>query len=93
MSDKDFSNLPSWLPKKIAATGLTTEQVAHRTGVSRTMMYDYMADDARPSEETMLKMSRVLGVPFEEALAQYTPKKNGRPPGKGGTSELKVRKR
>lgn len=85
MSQDDWSNLPTWLPKKIKMTGLTVEQVAHRVGVSRTVIYEYLTDDARPTEETMLKLSRVLGVPYEEALSQYVPKKRGRPRGAGSS--------
>jgi transcriptional regulator with XRE-family HTH domain len=93
MSEDDWSNLPYWLPKKIMATGLTVEQVAHRTGVSRTMMYMYLTDEARPSEDTMLKLCRVIKVPFEEGLAQYVPRKNGRPRGAKTTKGLTVRGR
>lgn len=93
MSESDWSNLPYWLPKKIMATGLTVEQVAHRIGVSRTMVYEYLADDARPSEQTMLKLCRLLKVPFEEGLAQYVPKKNGRPRGSATTKSVTARRR
>jgi len=93
MSETDFSNLPYWLPRQVRKIGLTLEQVAHRIGVSRTMMYEYLQDTARPSEQTMLKMCRLFKVPFEEGLSQYTPKTNGRPRGSGTKQELKVRKR
>lgn len=93
MSETDWSNLPYWLPKKIMATGFTVEQVAHRVGVSRTMMYAYLTDDSRPNEDTMLKLCRVLKVPYEEGLAQYVPRKNGRPSGSKTTKGLTVRTR
>jgi transcriptional regulator with XRE-family HTH domain len=93
MSDTDWSNLPYWLPKKIMKTGLTVEQVAHRVGVSRTAIYEYLADESRPNEDTALKLSRVLGVKFEEVLAQYVPRKNGRPRGSKTTTGLSVRTR
>jgi transcriptional regulator with XRE-family HTH domain len=94
MSETDWSNLPYWLPKKIKATDLTVEQIAHRVGISRTMMYEYLTDDARPNEDTMLKLCRVLNVPYEEGLAQYVPRKNGRPRGSGKTTTgLNVRSR
>ena len=91
MSDKSWSNLPFWLPKKIRAIGLTVEETANRTGVSRTMVYDYLTDAKRPSEDAALRLSRVLGVTFEEILQQYVPKPRGRPRGGGATQELKVR--
>lgn len=93
MSESDWSNLPYWLPKKIKSTGFTTEQIAHRTKISRTMMYEYLSDDARPNEDTALRLSKVLGVKYEELLAQYTPKKNGRPRGSKTTTGLSVRSR
>lgn len=93
MTTKDWNNLPKWLPKQISKIGLTPEKAANRTGVSRTMMYAYLNDTARPGEQTALKLSRVLGVKFEELLAQYTPKKNGRPRGSESTAEVRTRKR
>lgn len=90
---QDYNNLPFWLPKKIAAIGLSNEQFAQKIGVSRTMVYEYLLDDARPGEQTALRMSRVLGVKFEELLSQYVPKVNGRHRKYGSTSELKVRKK
>lgn len=93
MSESDWSNLPFWLPKKIMATGFTVEQVAHRAGVSRTVIYEYLADTSRPNEDTALRLSRVLGVKYEELLAQYVPRKNGRPRGSATKTGLTVRNR
>ena len=93
MSETDWSNLPYWLPKKIMASGFTVEQVAHRTGVSRTAIYEYLTDDSRPNEDTALRLARVLGVKYEELLAQYVPRKNGRPRGSKTTTGLTVRTR
>jgi transcriptional regulator with XRE-family HTH domain len=93
MSTTDWNHLPKWLPKKIKATGLTVEQVAQRTNISRTVMYKYLSDLKRPSEQTALRLSRVLGVTFEEILAQYTPKKNGRPRDSDTTRGVTVRSR
>lgn len=92
MPYQDYNRLPEWLPGKIEATGLTVEQVGNRTGVSRSAMYEYLTAKSRPTSQTALKMSRVLGVTFEEILGQYTPAKRGRPYGSQTTSELKVRK-
>lgn len=93
MSKTDWNHLPTYLPVKIKKTGLTTEQIAQRTGISRTVMYQYLKDIKRPSEQTALKLSRVLGVKQEEILAQYTPKKNGRPAGGDTTRGVTVRNR
>lgn len=89
---QDRNQLPEWLPSKIAATGFTVEQVGNRTGVSRSAMYEYLTGKSRPTSQTALKLSRVLGVAFEEILKQYTPAKRGRPFGSQSTAELKVRK-
>jgi transcriptional regulator with XRE-family HTH domain len=93
MSETNFSNLPSWLPRHLKRTGLTPEKLGHRAKISRTTVYRYMYDENRPTAQTMLRICRVLGVPFEEGMGQYTPKKNGRPYGSDSTSDLKVRKR
>ena len=85
MPVSNFSNLPVWIPEQLMRLGLTKEQLAHRLGVSRTSIYRYIYDMDRPSKDTMLKMCRVMGVPLEEGLRQYTPKKNGRPFGKVAT--------
>jgi transcriptional regulator with XRE-family HTH domain len=92
MKEVDFSNLLTWLPRQIKRIGLRKEQFAHRVGVSRTTIYRYIYDMDRPTEDTMLKMCRVLEIPLEEGLRQYTPKRNGRPIG-GGGSFAKVRTR
>lgn len=88
----DFNHLPTYLPPLMERVGLTTEQTANAIGISRTVMYAYLIDGSRPTSQTAIKLSRVLGVPFEEILKQYVPKKRGRPFGSHGTSELKVRK-
>jgi transcriptional regulator with XRE-family HTH domain len=92
MKNPDFSKLPTWLPRQIKRIGLRKEQFAHRVGVSRTTIYRYIYDMDRPTEDTMLKMCRVLDIPFEEGLRQYVPKKNGRPAG-GGETFVKARTR
>lgn len=77
----DFSNLPIWIPKHLRRLQLSVEQLAHRTGVSRTSIYRYLYDQDRPTEHTMVKMCRALDVPFEEGLRQYTPRRIGPTPG------------
>jgi hypothetical protein len=44
-------------------------------------------------EKTMLAMCRVFKVAFEEGLAQYTPKRNGAPPGRKSETTREVRSR
>jgi transcriptional regulator with XRE-family HTH domain len=77
--EKDFNLLGTWLPPLVKKTGLTFEQFARKVKVSRTAIYAYMVDNNRPETQTMVRICRVLGVPLEEGLRQYTPKKRGNP--------------
>ena len=79
MRERDFSNLPRWLPQKIKQTGLRLSQVANHARISRATLYEHLSDGSRPTEQTMLRLCRVLGVSFQEGLSQYTPKPIGRP--------------
>lgn len=75
----DFNNLEVWLKPKIEALNLSVEGFAAKAGVSRASLYFYLKDKSRPSEQAMVKICQTLGVPLEEGLKQYTPKKVGRP--------------
>lgn len=77
--EKDYNHLKKWLPPLVKKLGLTFEQFARKSKVSRTAIYNYMSDADRPESDTMVRMCRILGVPFEEGLRQYTPKKRGNP--------------
>lgn len=88
---RDFNNLPTWIPQMAAKKGVTIERLGQLSGVSKTAMYNYLYDMDRPSEKTMLKMTRALGIDFEEGLRQYTPKRNGRPPGRKSETTGEVR--
>ena len=76
---KDYSHLPVWLRRQLRRVGLTPEKFGQRAKVSRISVYAYLSDRSRPSEQTMAKICRVLGVPFAEGLRQYTPKAVGNP--------------
>jgi len=80
---KDFNHLKEWLEPKLAAKGLTPEKFAYECGITRAAVYFYLADTNRPSVQVMVRMCRVLGVPLEEGLRQYSPRRTGRPPMKG----------
>src|SRR5258705_8516539 len=86
-----FSNLPVWIPKQAAKKGITLERLAQLSGISKSAIYRYLYDQDRPSEKTMLKMTRALGIEFEEGLKQYTPNKNGRPSGRKSETTREVR--
>ncbi|MGH9403530.1 MAG: helix-turn-helix domain-containing protein [Terriglobia bacterium] len=60
---------------------MSVENFAREVGVVRASIYFYISDRCRPSSMVMARMCHVLGVPFEEGLAQYTPRKAGRPKG------------
>lgn len=76
-----YNHIGSWLPPLLDKAHLSPEELANQVGVSRTAIYFYMADYTRPASQVMVRICRVLGVPFEEGLAQYTPRRVGRPPG------------
>lgn len=74
-----MNRLKTWLDPKLQERKLSYEDFARLCGLSRASIYFYAADKSRPTEETMVVMCQVLGVPLEEGLSQYTPKKRGRP--------------
>lgn len=75
---KDFSNLGDWLPKQLRRVGLSVEQLARLAGLSRASVYFYIDDTCRPTEQSMVKICSVLGVPLDVGLRQYTPRQIGR---------------
>jgi hypothetical protein len=81
---KDFNNIKKWLLPKLDAKGVSVEMFASSCGLCRAVVYNYLVDRNRPTEETMASMCRVLGAPLEEGLSQYTPKQRGRPRGTPG---------
>ena len=76
----DYNHIKQWLDPLLEQMGLSVEAFANRCDLTRTAIYFYRADKNRPDEQTMIRMCRVLGVPAEQGLAQYTCKKLGRPP-------------
>lgn len=81
MLEKNFNHLNLWLPSQLKRMGWSVEQLAQRTNTSRATIYNWLTDADRPSEQKMVKVCQVLGVPFEEGLMQYVPKRIGRPRG------------
>ncbi len=79
MMEKDYNRLKTWLPPLMKRANLTAEKLGMKVGVSRTAVYNWMSDSDRPEPETMAKVCRVLGVPLQDGLRQYTPKKRGNP--------------
>lgn len=76
--DRDFSNLGPWLNSKLDQAGLSVERLAVKAGISRASIYFYIQDRCRPTESNIKRICDALGVPFEEGLQQYTPRKPGR---------------
>lgn len=92
MMAKDYNNLPEWLPKHLNRLGLTVEQLANRAGISRTAIYYWLYDQCRPDGAALASVCRVLGVPYEEGLQQFTQRPRGRPKGSGsGPKEVQTR--
>jgi transcriptional regulator with XRE-family HTH domain len=77
---EDFNRIREWLVPKLSSLGWSVEKFSRRVGVSRASIYFYLVDKKRPTEEVMGRMCKILGVPIEEGLAQYTPKRMGRKP-------------
>jgi transcriptional regulator with XRE-family HTH domain len=79
IDNTDFNNIKQWLLPKLEERGLTVEELANKIGVTRAAVYFWLNDTTRPSESAMKRICDLLGLPFEEGLAQYTPKRVGRP--------------
>lgn len=77
--DRDFNHIQQWLDPQLDRLGLSIEQFANVCGISKASVYFYRDDKYRPNTGIMSKMCKVLGVPLEEGLRQYTPRKAGRP--------------
>lgn len=87
-----YNKIREWLVPLLRERRVSVEWLARRTGVSRTIIYNYLRDVNRPTSRTMLGITRALGVPFEEGLKQYTENKLGAPRGSRTTRrELVVR--
>lgn len=87
---KDHNHIKQWLIPILDQRGMSIEDLSVDTGLSRAILYNYLIDRNRPSEQNMAKITHALKVPFEEGLRQYTPKKNGRPLG-GASAPQPVR--
>lgn len=74
---RDFNHLGAYLPPRIQELGMSIEQFARACDVTRAMIYFYLCDRNRPTEQVAIRISQVLGVPAEEVLRQYTPRPRG----------------
>jgi hypothetical protein len=43
------------------------------------MIYFYIEDRNRPSANSMARICNVLGIPIEEGMRQFTPRRSGPP--------------
>lgn len=82
----DFNYIREWLLNLLEEKSMSVEELANRVGVTRAAIYLYLRDKARPTEQTMTRICRELGVPPEDGLKRYTHKQIGRP------SSLQIRK-
>ena len=76
---EDFNRIKEWLMPKLEAMNLSIEEFADATGLTRSSIYNYLCDRNRPDRFAIAKITRVLGVPIEEGLHQYTARPRGRP--------------
>lgn len=86
MDTSNFNHIKDWLDPKLDSMRMSIEELANATGLTRASIYFYRSDTTRPDEQSMARICQVLGVPLEEGLAQYTPKKRGRPTHKPSTA-------
>lgn len=82
-----FNHIGRWLmgdPESgkdglLTQKNISVEQLARAAGLTRYAIYLYIHDKRRPSTEAMRRICKVLGVPPEEGMRQFTPSKLGRP--------------
>lgn len=75
------NNIKQWLRPLLDRRGMSVEDLAKNIGVWRATIYFWFEDKTRPDAQTMARVCRVLNVPLEQGLSQYTPKPLGRPKG------------
>ena len=78
----DYNHIREWLGHHLQQKNLSVEQLARKAGLSRAMIYFYIEDRNRPSSNSMARICKVLGVPLEEGMKQFTPRKPGPPFGR-----------
>lgn len=86
---KDYNRLKPWIEKMCKEAHLPVYKVANRAGISRAIIYGWMSDKHRPDSDTILRVAQVFATAtgrdsaklHAEALAQYTPRSEGRTPG------------
>jgi transcriptional regulator with XRE-family HTH domain len=76
--EANFNRIKEWLDPKLKRMDLSPEEFARTCHLSKASIYFYRVDATRPDVQSMTKMCEVIGVPLEEGLAQYTPRRNGR---------------
>jgi len=81
-SESGFNHIREWLLPKLDTIGISVEAFADMADISRASIYFYLNDQSRPSTQSMARICRVLGVPVEEGLSQYTSKPLGRGDGR-----------
>jgi DNA-binding XRE family transcriptional regulator len=58
--------------------GLSVEQFARKVGVTRTSIYTYLGDRGRPTLDTLVRMSAVIGISLAEMKAWCPTRERGR---------------
>ena len=89
------NQIKEWLLPQLKKRNLSIKKFALKCGISRATIYTYMRDRNRPEEETMALICKALSetpywqdgkevidkVTLADGLAQYEPRKAGRPRG------------
>lgn len=75
------NSIKGWLLPLLNLHGMSVEELANVIGVSRTCVYFYLEDKARPTDERMRSICDALGVSHDEGLKQFTPRFPGRKKG------------
>lgn len=75
------SPLGTWIISKIEDRNLLLSEVAERAKISRVALHYILKGQRTPTDGTIARICKVLGVTVQDAKAFYTLRKAGRPKG------------
>lgn len=61
-TEKDFNNLGQWLPEKLEERRVTIDELSIKAKLSRTIIYQWLKDEVRPSSKSILKVIHYLST-------------------------------
>jgi transcriptional regulator with XRE-family HTH domain len=72
---------PEYAPDGVLkCRGISVEQLANASGITRTAIYNYINGDNRPKAAVLRQICEALSLPFHEGLKYCTPAPGGRLP-------------